>query len=295
MTASDPVRRPPRLRRGPLTIGAPSAQFPPRLATVEPYRPDTIADGGTVLGLTVRAASVRGLVKRYAGGPRQDDLCLAVHEAGGTLLVAVADGVSLAGRSEMGAALAVRYATAAMARQLDAGPDSLDWPGVVGQVAWGLVEEHRRFSGDPEAGPDAASGELATTLVVAAITGRRVQLAAVGDSPAMLLSAGRYAELAPGDAPADGLLGAAVGALPRATGAVRAAEATLTPGSVLLLMTDGLSTPLARGESEVGRVLARELLRIPDALDFARLLDFSRATYDDDRTLVAVWAPDDGD
>jgi hypothetical protein len=23
--------------------------------------------------------------------------------------------------------------------------------------------------------------------------------------------------------------------------------------------------------------------------DFARLLDFSRATYDDDRTLVAVW------
>jgi len=37
--------------------------------------------------------------------------------------------------------------------------------------------------------------------------------------------------------------------------------------------------------------LARELARPPDIVDFARLLDFSRSTYDDDRSLIAVWGP----
>ena len=37
--------------------------------------------------------------------------------------------------------------------------------------------------------------------------------------------------------------------------------------------------------------LARELARPPDVIDFARLLDFSRSTYDDDRSLIAVWGP----
>jgi len=38
-----------------------------------------------------------------------------------------------------------------------------------------------------------------------------------------------------------------------------------------------------------GATLARELARPPDIVDFARLLDFSRSTYDDDRSLIAVW------
>jgi len=59
---------------------------------------------------------------------------------------------------------------------------------------------------------------------------------------------------------------------------------------VLLLCTDGVALPLAGGDSELGRALARELATPPDVVDFARLLDFSRSTYDDDRTLVAVWA-----
>ena len=74
-----PVRRRVRLARGPVTIGEPAAAVEARLAAAEPYRPDTIADGGSAFGLTVRAASVRGLYKRYAGGPRQDDLCLRLH------------------------------------------------------------------------------------------------------------------------------------------------------------------------------------------------------------------------
>ena len=56
-----------------------------------------------------------------------------------------------------------------------------------------------------------------------------------------------------------------------------------------MLCTDGLALPLAGGGGEVGATLARELARPPDIVDFARLLDFSRSTYDDDRSLIAVW------
>src|SRR6516165_11208160 len=122
------ARRRVRLARGPLTIGEPAPAIEPRLAAGEPYRPDTIADGGSVFGFTVRAASVRGLQKRFVGGPRQDDLCLGVHSATGTLIAAVADGVSSAPRADLGAALAVRYAIAAVARHLDEG--AIDWSNV---------------------------------------------------------------------------------------------------------------------------------------------------------------------
>jgi serine/threonine protein phosphatase PrpC len=280
------VRRRVRLARGPLTIGEPSPAIEPRLAAGEPYRPDTIADGGSAFGLTVRAASVRGLAKRFVGGPRQDDLCLAVHEATGTLIAAVADGVSAAARSDLGAALAVRYATAAVARHLDVGV--IDWTNVFEQAAWALLSEEGRLGAD--------AGSLATTLLVAAISagdpgGVTVQVAAVGDSPAFILRERNY-DLVVGVRPHDDeLIGGGVLALPRDAGSPEVGACSLGPGEALLLCTDGVALPLAGGEGELGRTLARELSTPPDVVDFARLLDFSRSTYDDDRTLIAVWAP----
>jgi serine/threonine protein phosphatase PrpC len=283
-----------RLARGPVTIGEPAPEIEVRLAGVEPYRPDSIADGGSAFGLEVRAASVRGLAKRYAGGPRQDDLCLRLHEPTRTLIAAVADGVSGAPRSDLGAALAVRHSTAAVVRQLDGGVHDLDWRAVFDQAGWALVEEQRRFAGDPEAGIDAASKSLATTLVVAAVQvpgggdgAARAQLAAVGDSPALALHGGAFSTIV-GERD-DDLLGGGVEALPRFPGGAREAEWSLQPGSVLLLCTDGLALPLAGGDGDVGRTLRRELAAPPDIIDFARLLDFSRSTYDDDRTLVVIW------
>jgi serine/threonine protein phosphatase PrpC len=287
MTAGRPasVRRRVRLARGPVTIGEPAASVEPRLAAAEPYRPDTVADGGNVFGLTVRAASVRGLYKRYTGGPRQDDICLRVHQASGTLIAAVADGVSGAARSGLGAALAVRYATAAVARQLD--DDGVDWPRVFEQAAWALVEEQRR--GDAGAGVDDAARSLATTLLVATLRGSEVELASVGDSPAFVLEGKDYDAIVGEPVRGDELIGGAVDALPRDAGMVRVSRCSLKPGAVLLLCTDGLAMPLAGGDGEVGQALARELARPPDVVDFARLLDFSRSTYDDDRSLIAVW------
>jgi serine/threonine protein phosphatase PrpC len=274
-----------------VTIGEPSAFVEPRLAAAEPYRPDTVADGGVAFGLTVRAASVRGLSKRFAGGPRQDDICLRLHSDSETLIAAVADGVSGASRSDLAAALAVRYATAAVARQLDADRGSVDWGPVFEQAAWALVEEHRRSSGDAAAGVDEAARWFATTLLVAVVRGRDVEVAAVGDSPAFVLAGKEYDALVGLPVCADGLVGGGVESLPRFGGAaaVQAARRRLDRGSVLLLCTDGLALPLADGSGDVGVALARELARPPDVVDFARLLDFSRSTYDDDRSLIAIW------
>ncbi len=288
------VRRRVRLARGPVTIGEPAAAIEPILAGGDPYRPDTIADGGTAFGLTVRAASIRGLYKRYTGGPRQDDICLRLHQASGTLVAAVADGVSGAPRSDLGAALAVRYATAAVTRQLDAsgGADAgavVDWGEVFEHAAWALIEEHRRACGDAGAGVAEAAASLATTLLVAAVRDADVQLAAVGDSPAFMLHGKDYDAIVGEPERSDGLIGGGVEALPRSAGAVQASRVSLDPGAVLLLCTDGLAMPLAGGGGEVGNALARELARPPDVVDFARLLDFSRSTYDDDRSLIAVW------
>lgn len=295
-TRTGPVRRRPRLVRGPVTIGEPSPPIKVLLDADEPYRPDAIADGGHAFGLIVRAASVRGLAKRYLGGPRQDDLCLRSHPPTGTVIAAVADGVSGAARSGLAAALVVRYATAAVARQLDGGADEVDWTQVFEQAAWALVEEHRRHVGDPEAPLEDAGKTLATTLLVATVSaegddsgGARVQLGAVGDSPAFILANRAFTMITDDSERTDGLIGGGVAALPRAARAMRSHSCRLERSSVLLLCTDGLALPLADGNGEVGRTYARELRRPPDVLDFARLLDFSRATYDDDRTLVAIW------
>jgi hypothetical protein len=272
------TRRRTRLARGPVTIGEPAPAIDVPLVAGDPYRPDTIADGGAAYGLTVRAASVRGLAKRYLAGPRQDDMCLGVHDASESVIVAVADGVSASARSELGAALAARHAVAAVVRQLD--DDALDWARVFEHAAWAVIEQQ---NGAPDS--------LATTLTVAVVQKGTVRAAGVGDSPAWVLGGEAFEPVVAQPPRIDGLVGGGVDALPRAAGLFTAVERALDPDNVLLVCTDGLGLPLGDGTGEVGRAFARELAVPPDIPDFARLLDFSRATYDDDRTLVAVWGP----
>jgi hypothetical protein len=77
--------------------------------------------------------------------------------------------------------------------------------------------------------------------------------------------------------------------LPYVPESVEAVVEHLTASEVLLVGTDGFGDPLGDGTGPVGALFARHLAVPPTPLRLAQLLDFSRETFDDDRTLVAVW------
>ena len=215
--------------------------------------------------------------------------------------MAVADGVSTAGRGGEGADLAVRAVTEFAGRR---------------PSGWGEREcaAAMDFANDAleRAGGDAAL-ELSTTLIVALLTstvtgGAVASLARTGDSAAFFLSAaGAWREIFDGGATqadvgsGDGLdlLSTATDVLPwpqgrdgrRAT--VETASLELVEGSALVLLTDGVANPLRDGPSTVAPGLAAVLRAIADgelsALELAQAADFSRRGAHDDRTILVVW------
>ncbi|MTE19437.1 hypothetical protein F0L17_09915 [Streptomyces sp. TRM43335] len=276
----------------PVVIGTGIAEFEPRPTAGLPYRPDTLCDGWSTDRLTVRVASLRGYAHRYDGRPREDDVAVAVHGATGTLVFAVADGVSGAEQPHLGAALACRGVLA----QLDAGAAETDWRRTVTAAAWQLFL--RVTAGREPAPEDRREAErlLATTLVAGTVVplpagGLRCRLARVGDSGAWRLGDDGYERLLAGSADdsAEGVFSSAVTPLPRVPERVESQGADLPPGTVLLVGTDGFGDPLGDGTGRVGELFARVLRTPPPALAFAHALDFSRETFDDDRTLLAVW------
>ncbi|MEU8091642.1 protein phosphatase 2C domain-containing protein [Micromonospora chalcea] len=224
----------------------------------------------------VRLASVRGYAHRYYGSPRQDDAVVAVHESG-VLVFAVADGVSAARMSHVGAAGACRASIDAMLAELDRGPARVDWAEVVRAAA--------------SAVPDQA---MATTLLCG--TARRANnraqatLVRVGDSNAWRLHERQFDSLInTGPAAGDLIVSTSVAALPDVPAGLAPIEVTLGPADVLLVGTDGFGDPLGDGTGLVGNLFADALATPPPPLGFAQVLDFSRESFDDDRTLVAVW------
>jgi hypothetical protein len=63
----------------------------------------------------------------------------------------------------------------------------------------------------------------------------------------------------------------------------------LAPGEALLVGTDGFGVPLGDSTGPVGAHFAARLARPRPPVAFAHDLDFSRETFDDDRTLLAIW------
>ena len=284
----------------PVVVDQPIVEFEPRPArpTYRPltssYRPDSIVDGWSSEHFTVRAASVRGYAHRYDGTPRQDDLAVAAHPATRAVVFAVADGVSAAEHSHIGATVACRAAVDSALDQLDRGSEGINWQQLVNGVAWQLVEHAKRMQGLE--GPDSAAAErlLATTLVVGAVVpgpdGYTATLVQLGDSGVWQLHAGRYTALGKAKIEAGAaVFSSAVSALPRVPPSVGVVEVRLAAEAVLLVGTDGIGDPLGDGSGKVGELFARMLAQPPPPLALAHLLDFSRDTFDDDRTLIAIW------
>ncbi|MCH0564489.1 MULTISPECIES: protein phosphatase 2C domain-containing protein [unclassified Streptomyces] len=277
-------------------LGTPAAHVEPKPPPGDPYRPDTLFDGWSSRELTVRLASVRGDQHRFDGRPRQDDVVVAWHEPSATVVFAVADGVSAAAQSHVGAALVCRTAVNDLLVQLGEDRPGPDWTRVLQAARYQLLMRVARGR-EPEEGDLAeAIRTLATTLVAGTVEpaedGRmHVTLVRAGDSSAWCLHQGRFNPLlSDKDSGAGEITSNAVVALPRLSTRSRPLSYTLPADGVLLVGTDGFGDPLGDGSGIVGDLFAELAVRPPEPRGLAHLLDFSRETFDDDRTLLAVWS-----
>ena len=283
-----------------IVIGTASPDVEPQVIGAKfrstPFRPDMVVDGWSADRVTVRGASLRGHFHRYNGAPRQDDF--AIHQlADGRLIVLVADGVSQAEQSHLGASTAI--SAAAKWFRLPGNEDTfqLDWLALMEHVAWSLAVQAGSLFGLEEPDLSVAEHHLATTLVCAVVEpdGPEMLVAhiiGVGDSGAWILRGGEFFPIHGGKAAGEGgISSSAVLALPRRPTELQPFVVEIQCGDVLLLGTDGIGDPLGSGQGGVGTLL-RDLLegpRPPSLIEFAHAMDFSRETFDDDRTLVAVF------
>jgi hypothetical protein len=273
-------------RWAPVAVGRAAADFEPRPAAGVAYRPDTVADGWSSDEFTVRLASVRGYEHRHRGIPRQDDAVAVHHPATGAVAFAVADGVSAAPPAHLGATAACRAALGCVIADLDAG-STVDWAKAVEHAAWQVVEQAAAVLGLAGPDPERAEKEMATTLVTGLVRpGSDIALVQVGDTSAWLLRDGTFEPLWP--AAGGAIAVTAVTALPRVP-EIGVRRGGLTSGEVLLVGTDGFGDPLGDGRGPVGVHFVERLAAPRPPLEFARDLDFSRETFDDDRTLLAIW------
>ncbi|MFH8395276.1 protein phosphatase 2C domain-containing protein [Streptomyces sp. NPDC018036] len=262
--------------------------------------PDMVVDGAGYGALTVRAASVRGDSHRYQGEPRQDSLAvvrLGTDGPDGLLLLAVADGVGSAARSHIGSQEACRLA----AMELDGVAGELcetlrsgDRTGfaalvdtAVGRVATLLAHRARERGDDPAA----YATTLRALLVPLDPRVRTRGFLAVGDGGTALLRAGEWnLSLTDPEHDGDGMIDTRTAALPHGHRARALLLGPALPGDVLVLCTDGLSTPLA-GEAGMRDFLASGWGQgaAPAPADFLWQVQYRVKSYDDDRTVVVLW------
>lgn len=288
----------------PVVIGTPSPTVEARpIAPAHrsvPYRPDSVMDGWGTDRFILRAGSLRGQLHRYLGVPRQDDVALSYHQPSGRLVVAVADGLSAAAQSHFGATMAVRYAVQWLTERLSADDSvaTIDWLELFRHAAWQIVQQGGALFGFDQSAEPAKGAEslLATTLVCAVIdfpqegSGATVHAACVGDSSVWVLADCTYSQALGGKGKAESsITSSEVSGLPRVPPSVTPTVVEVPDGGVILVGTDGFGDPLGTGEGAVGQLFAQKLAHPSSMIEFAHLLDFSRETFDDDRTLVAVW------
>jgi serine/threonine protein phosphatase PrpC len=281
-----------------ITVDTPGTEFEPKPPGQFAFDfPDTECDGWSTPDFTVRSASVRGASHRFYRKPRQDSARIAVHEASGAVVFAVADGVSGATDSEFGAVEACRAAVERMLFLLAAGRGPLDFDGVAHHAAERLRQLAAwRLSSTGSQTSAVAAEWYATTLVAGAVRpgpdGPHLQVFRIGDSGAWLLdraNSAYHALFGTKTGAATEFVSTAVRPLPHVPDAIEHVEEHLTGSEVLLVGTDGFGDPLGDGDGRVGALFARHLAVPPSPLRLAHVLDFSRETFDDDRSLVALW------
>jgi serine/threonine protein phosphatase PrpC len=267
---------------------------------------DIVVDGATHGALTVRAASIRGDSHRYEGGPRQDALGVTrlggPDPANGLLLLTVADGVGSAARSHIGshevsrsvALFLDRYAEqlAESLRAHDESTFSALVNSAVGSAAEGLARSVAERGGHPA---DHAT-TLRGLLVPLDPRVRDRGFFAVGDGGGALLRRGVWTVDVFGEGQGgSGVIDTGTEALPGSRFARSLIHGPALPGDLLVLCTDGLSTPLA-GDAGMRDFLAAAWgsAEVPGPVDFLWQLQYRVKSYDDDRTAVCLWEGPEG-
>jgi serine/threonine protein phosphatase PrpC len=271
-----------------------------------PFRHDMVLDGVRIPAkeggdVELRAASVRGLSHQYYGTVRQDEFAYLVTRDRRWLVAAVADGLSSARYSHVAANIVCRDGCRHLERQLrDRDLTELDWPALFGDIADRVIARACEAFKLREPHVETIAEQMAATALFAVMdlsstrAGRRVRVMSLGDTSAWLLSPDHdmpwtalQAVKNAGSTVASAST-AAVPALPRTFAPPVVTE--LHPGEVLVLMSDGVGDPLGGGTGDVGRFLAGAWRTPPSPLNFAAQVGFRRRSYDDDRTVLAVWS-----
>ena len=121
-------------------------------------------------------------------------------------------------------------------------------------------------------------------------TGAAAAIIQIGDSGAWILHGSRYHPLGTQKHDPDAqVISSTVSPLPRIPAVIRPVEFGFPPEAVLLIGSDGFGDPLGDGDGKIGQLFGHHLSTPPPPRALAHLLDFSRDTFDDDRTLLALW------
>ncbi|MEO3793081.1 protein phosphatase 2C domain-containing protein [Nonomuraea sp. B10E15] len=267
-------------------LGPPPQPLPVLLAGGADSRaPGVALDGGMLAQTTIRAVSIRGRRHRYRGEPLQDAYAVRLSADGRWVIAAVADGLGSTPHAEHAAAVAVRAAT-----NLALTPEP-GWHAAFATIAREVVRATARFAGPVSQPAGRGTDPPATTLTIAVVPadgGRGIAAcAAIGDSPALWLHDGTWTELFPPDGRRPDNV---TSALPDDLGELRERQIDWQPGDVLVLCSDGFGTAMGGGGSVLAQQLVTSWSSPPALRSFYRDVGFHLSTYDDDRTVLALWA-----
>ncbi len=273
-------------------IGDPGAAVGWDLPAGPPAWPDHAVHAAELPGLTVRAASARGRVHRYAGTPRQDACAVSWSREQGRLVVVACDGVGSLERSHEAADLVASAAASAVCEAIDA--DEPDWTAVFALLSSELIAAAGVTDGNDRA--RAARRVWATTACIAEISSAgggawSAHMGAAGDTSAWLLRDREWSLLC-GDVKVhsdDEPASARTHALPADVIGCTTATVTLHPGDAVFLMSDGVADPLGGGGGDVGAALADWWSAPPEPHEFLGQIQFARKGFLDDRTVIGVW------
>lgn len=221
----------------------------------------------------VRAASVRGLLHRHRGQPRQDTF--AIQRADPGLTVVVCDGVGSQPLSHMAAELVAK----GLANDYD---PTEGWVPAILRVNSELSGFAAQYG----------ERQMATTVVAAHVSPGdgtlMADIAWTDDSVAWHLSPeGTWTELGHDISGAAPVHTGSVRALPAAAPRIATSQFEFSAGA-LFLMTDGVGVPLA-GSALVRQTLGGWWQHPVDVFTFAMQCNFASKTHIDDRTVVALW------